>query len=55
MSDDSPDDRLSPEPSRLRRTVRPVLTGLVGLFAYFAFPIILVIILAFVAQRIIGH
>lgn len=43
-----------PEPHQARGVVKAVLIGLVGLLVSAAIPIILVIILAFIAQVMIG-
>lgn len=44
------------EPSQLRRVVKPVFIGLVGLVVSMAIPVLIVVILAFVAQVMIsGH
>jgi hypothetical protein len=44
------------EPSQLRKVAKAVFIGLVGLFVSMAIPILIVVILAFVAQVIIsGH
>jgi hypothetical protein len=45
-----------PEPSQLRQVAKPLLIGFVGFLVSAAIPIILVIILAIVAQLVIaGH
>ncbi len=43
------------EPSQLRRAAKPLLIGLVGVVVSMAIPILIVIVLALVAQLIISH
>jgi hypothetical protein len=43
-----------PAPSQLRRLVKPLLTGLVKFAIWMMIPIVLVVILAFVAQMVIS-
>jgi hypothetical protein len=43
------------EPSQLRRVAKPLLIGLVGVLISMAIPILIVIVLAIVAQLIISH
>ena len=47
-------DRRAPEPSQLRRLAKPVLSGLVKFAIWMMIPIVMVVILAIVAQVVIS-